>query len=393
MKKVIIIGSGPAGLMAATQLAGTTADVLIVDHKAAPARKFLVAGDGGFNLTHSEELESFLQKYDRDQMREWVRQFTPEHFRSWLKDIGINTYVGSSGKIFPEPGTKPIDVLNAWLAQLKQPNIRYKFRTRLTDFDETTVTLQSGSNVQTVDYDFLVFALGGASWKKTGSDGSWYELFDRKGIPLRPFEPNNSGLEIVQQGFLDRFGGFIIKNICVSAGDTSVPGDLVITDYGIEGKPVYAVNRELRKTGFKGLRIDLKPQLTVEHVTQVLETNKYVRTAFDDLKIPPSVYAWLRETLSKEVFTDPKQLAMQIKGFEPDVKGLRPIDEVISTAGGVDFDGVHTDGSLKAFGNVYCAGEMLDWDAPTGGYLLQGCVASGFVVGRAIRKELSIIDG
>lgn len=388
VKRVIIIGAGPAGLMAATQLAGSDAEVVIVDHKAAAGRKFLVAGDGGFNLTHSENLETFVAKYDRPLVRDWVRHYPPEAFRAWLTAIGIETFVGSSGKVFPLPEIKPIQVLNAWLKQLQQPAISWKLRTRLVDFDENKVVLQTAVGEETLVYDFLVIALGGASWKKTGSDGTWYELFEQKHISLKPFGASNSGLELEQTAFLSSCEGSVIKNVRLSHGETTVAGDLVLTHYGIEGKPAYAMNNPLRKNDFKGLTIDFKPQLTCEHLAEVLSGSKTIRAGFERLKIALPVYTWLKATLTKEQFTDSQQLAQQLKTFAPQLKGLRPLDEVISTVGGVDMDAIHPDGSLKQFPNVYCAGEMLDWDAPTGGYLLQGCVSSGYTVGKTIKWRM-----
>lgn len=390
MQHIVIIGGGPAGLMAATQLRDLPVKVTIVDHKPAAGRKFLVAGDGGFNLTHSEPLPDFLQRYDREIARGWVERFTPEDFREWLRSIGVETIVGSSGKVFPLPGVKPIEVLNAWLKVLKGPSVDWRFRTKLIDFTGTQVKLQSKAGIEELPYDFLVFALGGASWKKTGSDGSWTGLFREKQIPLVPFQAGNSGLELPASPWLTASEGSIIKNIRLSAGEVTVAGDIVVTGYGIEGKPVYAVNRPLRASGFTGLRIDFRPQLSEEQVATVLTNAKNVRAACDRLKIPVVVYNWLKAMLSRDAFMDPAVLSQQIKGFQPEIKGLRPLDEVISTVGGVEVDALEADGRLKQFDRIYCAGEMIDWDAPTGGYLLQACVASGFAVGQAITEKLKM---
>ena len=389
MKNVIIIGSGPAALMAATQLIGQPVKITIVDHKPAAARKFLVAGDGGFNLTHSEPPDTFIEKYDRACVKEWVRAFTPSDFREWLRDIGIETYVGSSGKVFPVPPIKPIEVLNAWLKVLK-PHVDWKFRTRMIDFDDRTVTIGTQTvkshGSATLPYDALILALGGASWKKTGSDGAWYALFEEKGIPLVPFGASNSGVELASMEWARPHEGTVFKNVRLSAGGTTVVGDVVITHYGIEGKPVYAMNNALRHSGFRGLSIDFKPQLTQDQLTTALLKGKNVRAAFKALKLPDPVYDWLKAALDKETFTDPLLLARELKAFSPEMKGFRPIDEVISTVGGVAEEAIDAHGKLKGFENVWCAGEMIDWDAPTGGYLLQGCVASGYVVGENVKS-------
>lgn len=392
MKKphVVIVGGGPAGLMAATQLIGLPIDITVVDHKSAVGRKFLVAGDGGFNLTHSESLEDFVEKYDQPLVKEWVRRFNATDFREWLTKIGIETVIGSSGKVFPLPTTKPIQVLNAWLKQLKEHPINWKLKTKLIDFTKTEVVLQQGDLQETLTYDYLVLALGGASWKKTGSDGSWYNLLKAKGIEVVPFQSGNSGLEINLPDFLTHYEGSIVKNIRLSVDELTVSGDLVITTYGIEGKPVYAVNRALRNSNFKGLKIDFKPQFSFEKIEEMLAKNTTIRKAFDTLKIPTVAYNWLKETLSKEQFTEPNSIAKAIKSFEPAIRGLRPLDEVISTVGGIAVNELDENGCLIQFGNIYCCGEMIDWDAPTGGYLIQASVASGFVVGKTIGTKLTM---
>lgn len=392
MKKphVVIVGGGPAGLMAATQLIGLPVDITVVDHKSAVGRKFLVAGDGGFNLTHSESLEVFVEKYDQPLVKEWVRRFNATDFREWLTKIGIDTVIGSSGKVFPLPTTKPIQVLNAWLKQLKEHPINWKLKTKLIDFNATELILQQGDLKETLTYDYLVLALGGASWKKTGSDGSWFNLLKSKGIEVVPFQSGNSGLEINLPAFLKQYEGSIVKNVRLSIKDLIVPGDVVITHYGIEGKPVYAVNRALRNSNFLGLKIDFKPQFSLEKIEGIFAKNKTIRKAFTELKIPLVVYNWIKETLTKEQFTDANRLAKAIKSFEPTISGLRPLDEVISTVGGIAVNELDENGCLIQFGNIYCCGEMIDWDAPTGGYLIQASVASGFVVGKTIGTQLAM---
>ncbi|MBI3240188.1 MAG: TIGR03862 family flavoprotein [Flavobacteriia bacterium] len=386
--KILIIGGGPAGLIVASQLLDFKANITIIDHKPAVGRKFLVAGEGGFNLTHSEPLESFIQKYDSEVIKEWVTKFTPADFRSWLSSIGIETYIGSSGKVFPIEGTKPIQVLNAWLKHLKKAPINWQLKSELIDFNDKFVRIKSKNDVQELPYDFLVFALGGASWKKTGSDGAWFNLFAEKKISMIPFQSGNTGLELKESTWRKEFEGQIIKNCRLQINELIVAGDLVITHYGIEGKPAYAVNRPLRANDFKGLTIDFKPQLTVDKIETTLRNADSVRKAFKQLKLSDAIYSWLKEELPKEQFTDPGLLAKHVKTFGLEVIGLRPLDEAISTVGGVSMDAIDSSGELKQHENVFCCGEMLDWDAPTGGYLLQACVSSGYAVGQTIAGKL-----
>lgn len=383
-RKAVVVGGGPAGLMAATPLINAGFQVTIVDHKATVGRKFLVAGDGGFNLTHSEPLEQFMERYDHIYLKKWVNDFTPDAFRSWLQEIGIPTIVGSSGKVFPAKGIKPVEVLRAWINYLTDKGVQWKLKTQLIDFSESCVRLESKDQIEEYNLDYLIVATGGGSWKKTGSDGKWMNLFRQKGIPLKSFQSGNSGLVLPATDWMRRNEGCIIKNICLNCHDVKVAGDLVITHYGLEGKPAYAVNRPLRENNFQGLMMDLKPQFSLGKIRDVFQQQVSVRKAWSALRLPEELYDWMRDSLTKEQFTDPETMAQYIKAFPIEVEGLRPLDEVISTVGGVAMHAIDETGKLTGFDKVYCCGEMLDWDAPTGGYLIQGCVASGYAVGKAI---------
>lgn len=373
--------------MAAAQLLDADCELILVDHKPTVGRKFLVAGDGGFNLTHSEALDSFVEKYDADWIKNCVRKFDSSSFRDFLKSIGVPTIIGSSGKVFPVDELKPIDVLNLW-KKLLSGKINYKLNARLVDFSENAVSLESKGTTEKIEFDFLVFALGGGSWAKTGSDGKWFELFQSKGIELADFASSNSGVEL-HGNWLGDLAGKILKNVIVSCGDLSCSGDVVCTEYGLEGKPVYAVNRGLRTQDKPGLIIDFKPQFDQKKVLEVLQKARNSTQGLKDLKLSEVAVFWLRNFVSKEQFIDPAQLSGLIKQFPVEVKGFRPLDEVISTAGGVLTSELYESGELKKFPTVFCAGEMIDWDAPTGGYLIQGCVSSGYVVGQAIKERLS----
>lgn len=373
-------------MMAATQLLKSDCEILLLDQKASVGRKFLVAGDGGFNLTHSETPSEFREKYDSDWIRQAVRQFSNKDWIKFLKQIGIETKIGSSGKIFPEDAIKPIQVLNAW-KQLLEPKVQFILNTRFVDFDEKQVEVERDGKLEKIPFDYLLLALGGKSWPVTGSDGFWTSVFEQKGIVLNPFRPSNSGL-VLYENWLGDLEGKILKNIRVSAGNQSCSGDLVCTSYGLEGKPVYAVNGALRKMEKPVFKVDLKPQMTQQKVFEVLKKAKNPSQGLKELKLGEVAIFWIRNFVSKQRFLDPKELAKAIKEFSIGIKGFRPIEEVISCAGGVADSEISESGELNKFPNVFVAGEMIDWDAPTGGYLIQGCVSSGYVSGKAIKLSI-----
>jgi uncharacterized flavoprotein (TIGR03862 family) len=386
LKRVVIIGGGPAGLMAATQLLKSDCEILLLDQKASVGRKFLVAGDGGFNLTHSENKLELMEKYDSDWMKQAVRTFPNKDFIKFLKQIGIETKVGSSGKIFPEDEIKPIQVLNAWKQHL-EGRVQFQLNCRFVNFEENELTFEREGKSEKITFDYLILALGGKSWPVTGSDGVWTQIFEEKGISLTPFQPSNSGL-VLYDNWLSDLEGKILKNIRASCGNQSCSGDLVCTSYGLEGKPAYAINGALRKMEKPVFKVDLKPQMNTEKVLEILKKAKNPSQGLKELKLGEVAIFWIKNFVSKERFLNPKELAKAIKEFPIGIKGFRPIEEVISCAGGVSDTEISESGELNKFPNVFVAGEMIDWDAPTGGYLIQGCVSSGYTSGRAIRNRL-----
>lgn len=372
--------------MAATQLLKSDCEILLLDQKASVGRKFLVAGDGGFNLTHSETPSEFRDKYDSDWIKQAVRQFSNKDFIKFLKQLGIETKIGSSGKIFPEDAIKPIQVLNVWKEFLAS-RVQFVLNTRLVNFDTKQVEVERDGKVEKITFDYLVLALGGKSWPVTGSDGLWTEIFEQKGIALNPFQASNSGLVLYENWLVD-LEGKILKNIRVSCGNQSCSGDLVCTSYGVEGKPAYAINGALRKMEKPAFKIDFKPQMTAEKVFEILKKAKNPSQGLKELKLGEVAVSWIKNFVSKERFLNPKELTKAIKEFSVGIKGFRPIEEVISSAGGVKDSEISEAGELNQFPNVFVAGEMIDWDAPTGGYLIQGCVSSGYVVGKAIKLRV-----
>ena len=386
-KKVCIVGIGPAGLMAASILSEHGFEVHLFDHKKTSGRKFLVAGHGGFNLSNSKPLVEFLSQYNCDEIKQTVAAFTPEDLVRFLTEIGIETYVGSTGKIFPKKGIKPIEVLQAWIASLQQKCVQFHFEHRLIDFSEKVLTFHTKTESEKqVESDFSVFALGGISWTKTGSDGNWVSLFASKSIEIIPFLPSNAGFEIAID-FPEELHGTLLKNCAVQLGNQIQFGEITCTNYGLEGAPIYALNRIFRETRETELRINFKPAFNYEKIYSVLATAKNHSEGLKQLKIS-AVGIWLlKNQLEKHVFLNTHELATKIQSFPLQIQSLRPIEEAISSAGGVSWNEMNPDFSLKKYPSTFLAGEMLNWDAPTGGYLLQGCFSSGAWVGKGITDQ------
>lgn len=381
--QIIIIGAGPAGLMAAKILAEKGCKVQIFEQNKAAARKFLVAGHGGFNLTHSEELDTFIQKYDAPEIRNIVKSFDNKSVVNWLSDLGITTYTGSSGKIFPTKDFKPIQVLKAWLDRLEQLGVTIHYDHTFIDFTDDEVTLRNREKEITVQYSKLILAMGGGSWKKTGSDAKWVNILRSKNITITPLASANSGYNTDSR--FHQLQGQYLKNIKISFDGNDKIGEVVFTKYGIEGSPVYYLNRFTRPHQFPlTLEIDLKPRLTEAEISEQLsKADKISPILKRQLKLSTTAINLLK-TLDKENYTNKEKLPVMIKRFPIEVLSLRPIDEVISTAGGVAFSALNSKLELKDYPNVFCAGEMIDWEAQTGGYLLQACFSTGFWVANEI---------
>jgi uncharacterized flavoprotein (TIGR03862 family) len=382
MKSVGIVGTGPAALMAGTILLENDFKVVFFDQKKTPARKFLVAGNGGFNLTNDEEISMFLNRYNSDIIKKAVVSFDNNDFRNFLSKIGIETFVGSSGKIFPLKGIKPIEVLKAWQEYLIHLGATFKMGHFLNDFNEDELFFESKGTINAYKFDYYVFALGGNSWSITGSDGNWLNMFVEKGIECVKFESSNSGFELLNHDSLKEFAGKSIKNCKVFSDNDEKFGELVMTEYGIEGPPVYAINPYFRNG--HSIYIDFKPTMNIESIEQKLINARNSSEGLRDLKLPKVVIAWLKLSLNKVDFQNKRILSETIKKFELNVTNLRPIEEVISTIGGINMNSINDSFQLKKLTKAYGIGEMLDWDAPTGGYLIQGCVSSGHAAANSI---------
>ena len=381
---VAIIGSGPAALMAGSQAILNGHSVTFFEKKKTAGRKFLVAGDGGFNLSNSENLEDFISRYDAIQIQEMIGQFSPNDLVDWMNTIEIPTYVGSSGKIFPNQGIKPIEVLKAWTDWLSKNGAFFRFGNELLDFEDGKIFMQYNDTADWFQFDKIVMALGGGSWSVTGSDASWIKLFQAKDILINPLVSSNAGMNISFRNKLSTIEGQPIKNVVVKHGDFSKMGEITLTNYGLEGSPIYYLNRSFREDNEELLKLDFKPNTEINKLVEVLISAKNFTEGLKMLKLSKGAIWLLKSEVSKEEFLDVHILAEKIKNLEIKIDSLRPMEEAISTAGGVDWSELNENLSLKKFPSISLCGEMLDWDAPTGGYLLQGCFASGFVAGKSI---------
>jgi uncharacterized flavoprotein (TIGR03862 family) len=386
----MVIGAGPAGLMAAEELAKAGLAVDVFDAMATPARKFLRAGIGGLNLTHSEPFDRFVARYgaQAERFARWLAEFGPEQQRAWTKDLGIETFVGSSGRVFPTD-FKAAPMLRAWLGRLAALGVRLHTRHRWLGWDAhgaARFASRDGETAHTAGV--TVLALGGASWPQLGSDGGWAPWLAARGVALAPFRPSNCGFEIAwSDHFRARFAGHPVKSVGVSFGDRRLKGEFVVTATGIEGSAVYALSAPLRDAGpGAALVLDLKPDWDQAKLAAALAKPRGSRSLANHLDRCAGirgVAAGLLRELAAPLPDDARALAARIKALPLPVTGPRPLAEAISTAGGISFDAVDDGLMLTALPGVFVAGEMLDWEAPTGGYLLTGCFVTGRVAGRS----------
>lgn len=377
---------GPAGLMAGTRLLELGYSVSFYDHKKAAGRKFLVAGNGGFNLTHSEDFERFKTRYSDLNIEAALNLFTRDNWVDFLNNsIKIPTFTGSSGKIFPIKEIKPITVLYNWLNYIQHLGGQLYYEHELIDFKNNHVTFKTNTeeNIK-VNSDYIIFALGGGSWSVTGSTGKWLSLFTNKRITTKPFESFNSGYELNDWEKNKSLAGGIVKNIIVKLGDFQKEGDIVFTDYGIEGTPIYWSNQAFKNSSSKQLSLDLKPTLSLTEIETILTKAKNISEGLKKLKLSKTIINYFKINLSKKEYTTVNFVAQLIKSLTFTIKDIRPIDDVISTKGGVKT--INENLSLLNYPNIFCCGEMLNWSAPTGGYLIQGAVSTGYYVASEIEK-------
>lgn len=397
---IAIIGGGPAGLMAAEVAAAGGAHVTVFDRMPSLARKFLLAGRGGLNLTHSEDLERFLDRYgpSKERLRPAIEAFPPSAVRQWCEDLGEPTFVGTSGRVFPV-AMKASPLLRAWLARLIAAGITFRNRCRWKGWDaEGRLLFETPGGDKGVAADAVIMALGGASWPRLGSTGDWVPMLAGKGVGITPLAAANCGFLVSWSDvFRSRFEGQPLKRIAVSFAGLGVRGEALITDAGIEGGAVYALSAALREAiaaqEMAVLEIDLRPDMDIAalaarlgkaHGKQSLAT--FLRKAAN---LSPVEIGLLHETAPRRLGDmPPEAVAKLIKAVPLRLTGTAPIATAISTAGGVQWDEVDEDLMLKAQPGIFVAGEMLDWEAPTGGYLLQACLATGALAGRGALEWL-----
>jgi uncharacterized flavoprotein (TIGR03862 family) len=395
MKRVVaIIGGGPAALMLAAELDEQKFEVTIYEKNIALGRKFLVAGDGGFNLTHSEEQKLFISRYTPSSFfLNVISSFTNTDLRTWLKNIGIETFVGSSKRVFPLKGIKPIDVLNTILIVLKKKNV-LKTNHVWKGWNNKGLFFETTNQTITIKADITVFALGGGSWKVTGSDGTWIKYFAEKGIEIIPFQASNCAYEIKwETEFIKIAEGKSLKNISLKCGDKEKKGELMITKFGLEGGALYALSPEIRKqlnsTNTAQLFLDLKPSLSVGEIKNKISNrgNKSIsKHLTNELNLNQVHLTLLKTFLKKDDFINIETLSEKIKNLPFTITSPAPIDEAISTVGGISLNEVDATFQLKKLPQNYTIGEMLDWDAPTGGYLLQGCFSMGHYLAKKLNE-------
>jgi uncharacterized flavoprotein (TIGR03862 family) len=401
--QVAIIGAGPAGLMAAEVLAQGGAGVTVYDAMPSAGRKFLMAGRGGLNLTHSEALPEFLARYGAatPHLAAAITAFPPDSLRQWSGALGQPTFVGSSGRVFPK-AFKASPLLRAWLRRLDAMGVQFAMRHRWTGWDENgRLLFQTPDGQRAVDISATVLALGGASWPRLGSDGAWVATLAAKGVAISQLRPANSGFTVAWSNiFRDRFEGHPLKGIALSLGSHTLRGEAMITREGIEGGAIYALSADLRQAivdaGQANLRIALRPDLNISDLIARLSGPRGKQSISNWLRkaahLSPVGIGLLQEAAVASGVSlsslSTASLAGLINAVPVQLNGIAPIARAISTAGGISFDEIDAGFMIRRLPGIFAAGEMLDWEAPTGGYLLQASFATGAAAGRGALKWL-----
>jgi len=381
-KRVAIIGAGPAGLMAAEVLSQYDYEIDVFEQKPSAARKFLMAGKTGLNISHAEPVDTFIQRYDRAEwLGPWIKQWDAQWIQNWMQGLGIESYIGSSGRIFPIE-MKAAPLLRAWLKRLMADGVRFHYRHRCVDLSHNQLTIENQTQRFSATYDAIILACGAVSWSQLGSDGAWQPWLSKNEI--EPFQASNAGVLKTWSPFMQACFGQPLKRVNAWVqSEQQTHGDIIITHYGFESGVIYKLGRDLRAQLAQKkrlqLHLDLLPDVSIDQLEKKLQGNKkqsltnlWRKAGLDTIKIN-----LLREIVEKSLWSDAKQMAQQIKQLSIPLDGFRPIEEAISCAGGVKQTAVSAQLQLQSNPYVFCCGEMLDWDAPTGGYLLTACFATG----------------
>ncbi|RDI57403.1 BaiN/RdsA family NAD(P)/FAD-dependent oxidoreductase [Flavobacterium glaciei] len=392
-KSVSIIGGGPAALILAALLDCNKFTVTVYEKNKTLGRKFLVAGKGGFNLTHSEPIGELIARYTPPHFLEKaLLDFDNEDFRKWIDSIGIPTYIGSSKRVYPESGIKPITVLNAIMDVLNKQGVAIEYQHTWKGWTSND-TLVFNTDT-TIKSDYTIFAMGGGSWKVTGSDGIWLDLFERENIPVVLFQSSNCAYRVAwPEDFILEHEGSPLKNIAISCLNKRQKGEAVITRFGLEGNAIYALSPQIREELERHqkaiISLDLKPTLRYEDLLDKIRKSTFKKTSetlLKEIKLSPAQIGLLKKYLSKETYLNSELLAQNIKRLNIEITGTALLNDAISTTGGIQLDAVDENFQLKNKKNNYCIGEMLDWDAPTGGYLLQACFSMGMHLARHLNS-------
>ncbi|QBE66206.1 TIGR03862 family flavoprotein [Pseudoduganella lutea] len=402
--RVAIVGGGPAGLMAAETLSRAGAfDIHLYDAMPSVGRKFLLAGRGGMNITHAEPYEQFVARYGAraDALQPMLDAFGPDAVRAWVHGLGIETFVGTSGRVFPTE-MKAAPLLRAWLHRLREAGVQLHQRHRWTGWVDDALRFETPAGELLVQADATILALGGASWARLGSDGAWLPLLASRGIDVAPLRPSNCGFDVGWSPlFAQRYAGQPLTTVAATWTDGAgqrvrKQGQFVVTATGVEGSLIYALSAPVRDQiaaqGSAVILLDLLPDLPAERVLAEVTRPRGSRSMSSHLQgrlgIKGVKAGLLHECLSKQAYADPEALARALKALPVTLRAPRPIDEAISSAGGVAFEALEST-MLRSMPGVFVAGEMVDWEAPTGGYLLTACLASGVAAGKAVAGWLA----
>ena len=399
-KTAAIIGGGPAGLMAAEVISARGVKVDVYDSMPSVGRKFLMAGKSGLNITHSDPFEVFVARYGKrqQQIEPLLKKFGARELREWVHGFGIETFAGTSGRVFPV-GMKASPLLRAWLKRLNDSSVTFHLRHQLTRIrPDGSLQFQTPNGEVIVNADVIVLALGGGSWRRLGSDGAWVDWLKQAEVEVEPLSPSNCGFDVMwSPHFREKFDGHPVKSVVLSFGEFRQQGEFIITKEGVEGGLIYSASAMLRDeiyaSGKAVMLLDLKPDRALEWLKEKLSRPRGKRSLASYLEKSLGIFGvkagLLREFVSKDDFANAERLAALIKALPVPLVAPRPLDEAISTAGGVTFESLDENLMLKNMPGVFCAGEMLDWEAPTGGYLLTACFSSGYAAGHGVTKYLA----